>query len=43
MTVHELPGPRVAVAYHSGFGHTATLAAAVATRVIHLLYTRPAP
>ena len=30
MTVHELPGPRVAVAYHSGFGHTATLAAAVA-------------
>lgn len=30
MTVHELPGPRVAVAYHSGFGHTATSAAAVA-------------
>ena len=30
MTVHELPDPRVAVAYHSGFGHTATLAAAVA-------------
>ncbi|MCK5754211.1 MAG: flavodoxin family protein [Mycobacterium sp.] len=30
MTVHELTDPRVAVAYHSGFGHTATLAAAVA-------------
>ena len=30
MTVTELPEPRVAVAYHSGFGHTATLAAAVA-------------
>ena len=30
MTVTELPEPRVAVAYHSGFGHTARLAAAVA-------------
>jgi len=30
MTVTELPEPRFAVAYHSGFGHTARLAAAVA-------------
>ena len=30
MTVNGLPEPRVAVAYHSGFGYTATLAAAVA-------------